>query len=39
MSFRARLFALLLMTSLVAALTYALVVPALCGVFRTMHHH
>jgi hypothetical protein len=39
MSFRARLLALLLVTSLVATLTYALVVPALCSVFRTMHHH
>jgi hypothetical protein len=39
MSFRVRLLALLLMTSLVAALTYALVLPALCGVYRTMHHH
>jgi hypothetical protein len=39
MPFRARLLALLLMTSLVAAATYAIVVPALCGVFRTLHHH
>jgi hypothetical protein len=39
MPFRVRLLALLLVTSLVAALTYALVVPALCTVFPTMHHH
>jgi hypothetical protein len=39
MSFRARLLALVLVTSLIAGLTYGLVVPALCGVFPTMHHH
>jgi hypothetical protein len=39
MPFRARLLALLVMMSLMAAATYAIIVPALCGVFRITHHH